>query len=125
MSRQHELFRKGMFEGLFDIKNDRRLSIYLYRAAIVIWGLYLLAGAPVLLKMAEYRTPLGLLSALMLVLSFAAHMVYEYVHHRAAYQLKKKWLFIGTIFAAVLIYVMEFGAPSLPQLWIKVLTLLD
>lgn len=110
-----------MFEGLFNIKNDRRLSVYLYRSGLLAWAAYLLAGAPALSGFAEYRNEIGLLSGLMLILAFAAHMVYESVHHKQAYHLKKKWLFIGTIFVTVLVYVMEFGAPSLPQLWIKLL----
>ncbi len=111
-----------MFEGLFDIKNDRRLSIFLYRSGLLTWGAYLLAGAPVLFSIAEYRNLIGLLSGLLLILAFAAHMVYESVHHKPAYQQKKKWLLIGTVFVSVLVYVMEFGAPSLPQLWVKILT---
>lgn len=114
-----------MFEGFFDIKNDRRLSIYLYRTGMLVWCLYLLAGLPELFRLAAYRNHIGLLSAILLILAFAAHMVYESVHHKMAYHLKKKWLFIGTIFAGVLIYVMEFGAPSLAQVWIKIIGLFD
>ncbi len=110
-----------MFEGLFDIKNDRRLSVYLYRSGVLAWCLYLFAGAPALSILSEYRNHIGVLSGLTLILAFGTHMVYESVHHKSAYQQKKKWLFIGTIFAGVLVYVMEFGAPSLPQLWIKLL----
>ncbi len=111
-----------MFEGLFDIKNDRRLSIFLYRSGLMAWCAYLLAGAPVLVSIVEYRSLIGLFSGLLLILAFAAHMVYESVHHKSAYQQKKKWLLIGTVFVSVLVYVMEFGAPSLPQLWVKILT---
>ncbi|GAA4441676.1 hypothetical protein GCM10023091_27300 [Ravibacter arvi] len=113
-----------MFEGLFDIKNDRRLSIYLYRSGMLIWCLYLVAGSPSLIILAEYRDVIGVLSGLILILAFGTHMVYESVHHRTAYQQKKKWLLIGTVFVSVLVYVMAFGAPSLPQLWLKILQLL-
>lgn len=111
-----------MFEGLFNIKNDRRLSIYLYRLGLLTWCVYLLAGAPSFRLLAGYRNDIGLISGLMLILAFGAHMVYESVHHKVAYQQKKKWLLIGTVFVAVLVYVMEFGAPSLPQLWVKLLS---
>ena len=111
-----------MFEGLFDIKNDRRLSILLYRSGLLTWSAYLLAGAPFLFAISEYRNLIGILSGLLLILAFAAHMVYESVHNKSAFQQKKKWLLIGTVFVSVLVYVMEFGAPSLPQLWIKILT---
>src|SRR5690606_37363228 len=98
---------KGMFEGLFDIRNDRRLSIYLYRAGLLTWCLYLPGGTDRLLLLSEYRNTVGLLSGLLLILAFVAHMAYESVHHKAAYHTKKKWLLIGTVFIAVLVYVME------------------
>lgn len=107
-----------MFEGIFNIRNDRRLSIYLYRAGLLIWCLYLLGGAPQLTFLVQNRNSIGILSGLLLILAFGMHMVYESVHHKAAYQLKKKWFFIGTIFISVLVYVSEFGAPSLPKIWI-------
>lgn len=110
-----------MFEGLFNIRNDRRLSIYLYRAGLLIWCLYLLGGAPNITVLAENRNIIGILSALLLVLAFGTHLAYESAHHKAAYQQKKKWLVIGTIFIFVLVYVMEFGAPSLHEVWIKLL----
>lgn len=114
-------FHIVMFEGLFNIRNDRRLSIYLYRGGLLIWCLYLLGGAPNITVLAENRNIIGLLSGLLLILAFCTHMVYESTHHKAAYQQKKKWLFIGTIFIFVLVYVMEFGTPSFHQVWIKIL----
>jgi hypothetical protein len=114
-----------MFDGIFDIKNDRRLSIYLYRFGMLVWCLYLVAGMPALTYLAAYRNSIGLFSALLLVMAFLAHMAFESTHHKAAYHQKRKWLFIGTIFACVWVYVMEFGAPSFPLLWVKLLELLN
>lgn len=113
-----------MFEGIFNIRNDRRLSIYLYRLGLLIWCLYLLGGAPQLTFLAQHRNWVGVISGLVMILAFGTHMVYESVHHKAAYHLKKKWFFIGTIFVSVWVYVKEFGAPSLHQVWIKVMDFL-
>ncbi|WP_409014256.1 hypothetical protein [Dyadobacter sp. NIV53] len=48
-----------MLEGLFDIKNDKRLSMYLYRMGFSMWLMYLVLGAPAMRTYAHYRTDCG------------------------------------------------------------------
>lgn len=97
-----------MLEGLFDIKNDRRLSVYLYRMGFGMWLLYLILGAPALHAYAHYRQDCGVLSFAMMIFSFSASMVYDYFHHHDQYEIKKKWLFISYIVLAGVIYFIEF-----------------
>lgn len=96
-----------MLEGLFDIKNDRRLSQYLYRMGFAMWLLYLVLGSPLLKTYMHYRSDVGVLCILLMVISFSASMVYEYFHNYEAYQQKKKWLIISYVFLAVVIYFIE------------------
>lgn len=96
-----------MFEGLFDIKNDRRLSIYLYRLGFAMWLVYLVIGAPALRVFHHYRTGAGILCMLLMIAGFSASMVYEYFHNYEVYQQKKKWLIISYLFLAGLIYFIE------------------
>jgi hypothetical protein len=97
-----------MFEGIFDIKNDRRLSVYLYRMGFCMWLLYLVLGAPALFAYKHYRSDCGVLSAMLMVVGFSASMVYEYVHHPSLYEQKKKWLVGSYLFLAGLLYFLEF-----------------
>ncbi len=110
-----------MFEGLFDIKNDRRLSVYLYRSGVACWLLYLVAGSPLLGALAAYRNEIGVFSALLMITGFTASMVFEYIHHRALYEQKKKWLFASYVFLGFLLYFLEFKGTSLPQFWMQFL----
>lgn len=111
-----------MFEGLFDIKNDRRLSVYLYRMGFGMWLMYLVLGAPALASYHHYRTDCGVLSMMMMVVGFSASMVYEYFHHPQVYEQKKKWLFASYLFLAAIIYFLEFKdktfTPDLDWTWL-------
>jgi hypothetical protein len=97
-----------MLEGLFDIKNDRRLSVYLYRAGFGMWLMYLVLGAPALHVYKHYRQDCGILCFVLMIFGFTASMVYDYFHHRDQYEVKKKWLFISYVILAGIIYFVEF-----------------
>ncbi|CAG4991527.1 hypothetical protein DYBT9275_00772 [Dyadobacter sp. CECT 9275] len=97
-----------MLEGLFDIKNDRRLGMYLYRMGFGMWLLYLVLGAPAMRTYLHYRTDCGVLSFALMVISFSIAMVYDYFHNPVAYETKKKWLFISYVVLAGVIYFLEF-----------------
>ena len=95
-------------EGIFDIKNDRRLSMYLYRMGFGMWLMYLVLGAPALHTYTHYRQNCGLLSFVLMIFGFTASMVYDYFHHHDQYETKKKWLFISYVILAGIIYFLEF-----------------
>lgn len=97
-----------MLDQLFDIKNDRRLSVYLYRLGFGAWLLYLILGAPAMHGYAHYRSECGVLCFALMIIGFSAAMVYEYFHEREAFEQKKKWLFISYVILAAIIYFLEF-----------------
>lgn len=97
-----------MLEGLFDIKNDKRLSMYLYRMGFGMWLMYLVLGAPALRSYLQYRTNCGVLCFVLMITGFSASMVYDYFHQRDAYEQKKKWLFFSYMILAAIIYFLEF-----------------
>jgi surface polysaccharide O-acyltransferase-like enzyme len=106
-----------MFAGIFDIKNDRRLSVYLYRMGFGMWLLYLIIGAPALRAYRHYRTDVGILCILLMVIGFSASMVYEYFHNYEVYQQKKKWLIISYLFLASVIYFIELRTHTFNWDW--------
>ncbi|RIV25539.1 hypothetical protein DYU11_09595 [Fibrisoma montanum] len=93
-------------EDLFDLKNDRRLSVYLYRAGFGCWLLYILSGAHFLHALRMYRTDFGIFSFFLMVLGLSASMIYDYHHHPAEFEQKKKWLAVGYLVLAGLIYFL-------------------
>lgn len=97
-----------MLEELFDIKNDRRLSMYLYRLGFGVWLMYLVLGAPAVRAYAHYRTDCGILCFVLMIFGFTASMVFDYFHQREAFEQKKKWLFISYVLLAAAIYILEF-----------------
>ena len=103
-------------DDLFDLKNDPRLSVYLYRAGFVCWLLYIMAGAPIMAGLRLYRTDLGILSFSMMLAALTTSMVYDYYHNNALFAQKKKWLAIGYCLLAGLIYFVVMGhkSPALP-----------
>lgn len=106
-----------MLEHLFDIKNDRRLSMYLYRMGFGMWLMYLVLGAPALHAYKQYRTDCGVFSFVLMIAGFSAAMVYDYFHNREAYEYKKKWLFVSYLILALVVYFIEFQhLGSLPDL---------
>jgi len=92
-------------EDLFDIKNDRRLSVYLYRSGFGCWLLYIVSGARFLHELTMYRTDFGIFSFFLMVMGLSTSMVYDYYHHPAEFDVKKKWLIISYMVLAVLVYV--------------------
>ena len=97
-----------MLEGLFDIKNDRRLSMYLYRMGFGMWLMYLVLGAPAMSAYAQYRTDCGIFCFILMIVGFSASMVYDYFHNKEAYEQKRKWLFMSYIILAGIIYFFVF-----------------
>lgn len=110
-----------MFEGLLDIKNDRRLSVYLYRMGFGFWLLYLALGAPALHTYHHYRPDAGVLCIVLMVVGFSASMVYEYFHNRPLYEQKKIWLAISHLVLAAAIYMIEFKGYSSQLHWTNLL----
>lgn len=103
-----------MLDQLFDIKNDRRLSMYLYRLGFGMWLLYLVLGAPAMRAYAHYRSECGILCFALMIIGFSAAMVYDYFNQRDAFEQKKKWLFISYVILAGVIYFMEFDGKGNP-----------
>ena len=106
-----------MFAGLFDIKNDRRLSMYLYRMGFGMWLLYLVLGAPALHMYKHYRQEAGVMCIILMVVGFSASMVFEYFHNHELYTQKKKWLLISYALLAVIIYFLEFKEKGIRVDW--------
>ncbi|GAB3270175.1 hypothetical protein GCM10027347_40690 [Larkinella harenae] len=94
-----------MSDKLFDLKNDRRLSVYLYRAGFGFWLLYILMGARFMQELVVYRTDCALFSFFLMVMALSASMYYDYHHHPAEFEQKKKWLVIMYLILAGLVYV--------------------
>jgi hypothetical protein len=89
---------------LFDVKNDRRLSVYMYRLGFALWLLYILMGAPFLHHYAAYRTDCALLCGFCMVTAVSASLFYDYHHHPAEFEQKKKWLIVGYAVLAAGLY---------------------
>lgn len=94
-----------MSDKLFDLKNDRRLSAYLYRAGFGCWLLYIVMGARFMQGFVAYRTDCAIFSFFLMVIALSASMYYDYHHHPAEFDQKKKWLVIMYLVLAALVYV--------------------
>lgn len=103
-------------EDLFDLKNDRRLSMYLYRAGFGCWLLYIVSGARFMQSMRMYRTDFGVFAFFLMVLGLSASMIYDYYHNPAEFDQKKKWLAFSYLVLAGLIYffILHKGPVALP-----------
>ena len=91
-------------DDIFDLKNDRRLSVYLYRAGFGCWLLYIVSGARFLQSLSLYRTDFGVFAFFLMVVGLSASMVYDYYHQPAEFAQKKKWLAISYLILAGLVY---------------------
>jgi hypothetical protein len=103
-----------MSDKLFDIKNDRRLSVYLYRMGFGFWLLYILLGASFLQSYVVYRLHCGLCCAFSMLLGLSAAMYYDYYHHPAEFEQKRKWLIISYLIFGGLIYFLILKDKPLP-----------
>lgn len=92
-------------DDLFDLKNDRRLSVYLYRTGFGCWLLYIMSGARFMHSVSMYRTDFGVFAFFLMVMGMSASMIYDYYHHPAEFAQKKKWLAFSYLVLAALIYV--------------------
>jgi len=91
-------------DDLFDLKNDRRLSVYLYRAGFGSWLLYIVSGARFMQSVRMYRTDFGVFAFFLMVMGLSASMIYDYYHHPTEFAQKKKWLAFSYVALAALIY---------------------
>ena len=91
-------------DDIFDLKNDRRLSVYLYRAGFGAWLLYIVSGARFMQSVQIYRTDFGVLSFFLMVMGLSASMIYDYYHNPTEFAQKKKWLAISYLVLGGLIY---------------------
>ena len=91
-------------DDLFDLKNDRRLSVYLYRAGFGAWLLYIVSGARFMQSLHLYRSDFGVFSFFLIVMGLSASMIYDYYHHPAEFAQKKKWLAFSYLVLAALVY---------------------
>lgn len=108
-----------MSENFFDAKNDRRLSVYLYRLGFGLWLAYILLGARFMQEYAMYRTHCALLCAFMMVAGLSASLYHDYHHDYAEFEKKKKLLILSYLLLAGLLYFFVFKdsdfSLSLPQ----------
>lgn len=93
-----------MSDKLFDFKNDRRLSVYFYRMGFALWLLYILLGASFLHEFIKYRTHCALMCGFFMVFGLTASLYYDYYHHQAEFEQKKKWLIISYMILFGLLY---------------------
>ncbi len=91
-------------DDLFDLKNDRRLSVYLYRAGFGCWLLYIVSGARFMQPFSLYRTDFGVFAFFLMVAGLSASMVYDYYHQPVEFAQKKKWLAMSYVVLAGLVY---------------------
>ena len=108
-------------DDLFNLKNDRRLSVYLYRAGFGAWLLYIVSGARFMHSLSTYRTDFGVFAFFLMVMGLSASMIYDYYHHPAEFEQKKKWLAFSYVVLAGLIYffILHNEGFSLPHLFGK------
>ncbi|GAB3504197.1 hypothetical protein GCM10027341_34180 [Spirosoma knui] len=106
-------------DDLFDLKNDRRLSVYLYRAGFGAWLLYIVSGARFMQSVSMYRTDFGVFSFFLMVMGLSASMIYDYHHHPVEFAQKKKWLAVSYLVLAALVYffILHNEPIALPQLF--------
>lgn len=96
-------------DDLLDIKNDRRLSVYFYRAGFGGWLLYIVSGAKFMHAVREYRTDFGVFAFFLMVMGMSASLYYDYHHNPAEFGQKKNWLIISYAVLAALIYFFVLG----------------
>ncbi|GAB3551727.1 hypothetical protein [Spirosoma fluminis] len=106
-------------DDLFDLKNDRRLSVYLYRAGFGAWLLYIVSGARFMQSVSMYRTDFGVFSFFLMVMGLSASMIYDYHHHPVEFAQKKKWLAVSYLVLGALVYffILHNEPIALPQLF--------
>lgn len=95
-----------MSDKLFDIKNDRRLSVYLYRTGFGLWLLYIFLGAGFLHEFIMYRTYCAVICVFCMVSGLSASMYYDYYHNHEEFEHRKKWLLLSYLLLAGVIYFL-------------------
>lgn len=104
-------------DDLFDLKNDRRLSVYLYRAGFGAWLFYIVSGARFMQSVSTYRTDFGVFSFFLMVMGLSASMIYDYYHHPIEFEQKKKWLAFSYLVLVGLIYffILQNESVAIPK----------
>jgi hypothetical protein len=95
-----------MSDKIFDIKNDRRLSQYLYRAGFGLWLMYILMGSSLLQQYAIYRNSVAILCAFTMMIGLFASLIFDYHHDYPEFERRSKWLIFSLAFIALLIYLV-------------------
>jgi hypothetical protein len=94
-----------MSDNIFDIKNDRRLSQYLYKTGFGLWLVYISMGGSLLKQYALYRQEVALGCAFMMVSGLVASLVFDYHHDYKEFVKKFKYLIISTLALFLFIYI--------------------
>lgn len=97
-----------MFDGIFDIKNDQRLSTYLYRSGFVLWLTYVVLIAPALHAYVHYRIETGIAAALFIVAGFFTSMVFDFYHQPGLFRAKRLMVAFYFVFGAIFLIWSQF-----------------
>ncbi len=98
-----------MSVNIFDIKNDRRLSQYLYKTGFGLWLLYILMGSTLLKQYAAHRPEVAMGCGFMMITGLIASLVFDYYHNYKEFQKKIKYLVISllVIFFLIRIFILR------------------
>ncbi len=95
-----------MEDNIFDIKNDRRLSQYLYKTGFGLWLLYILMGSSLLSQYAFYRQEVAFGCGFMMLSALSASLVFDYYHAHKEFEVRFILLIVSTL--AILLGVYFF-----------------
>jgi hypothetical protein len=93
-----------MSDNIFDIKNDRRLSQYLYRTGFGLWLLYILMGSSLLHQYAFHRQEVALGCGFMMISGLVASLVFDYYHDYKEFERRFIFLIISILVVFMWLY---------------------
>jgi cell division protein FtsW (lipid II flippase) len=108
-----------MSDNIFDIKNDRRLSQYLYRTGFGLWLVYILMGSSLLNQYAIHRSEVALGCFFMMVSGLLASLVFDYYHDHSVFKQRLKWLIISVLCIVLVLYLVIQSEAIAPQQWLR------
>jgi cell division protein FtsW (lipid II flippase) len=108
-----------MSDNIFDIKNDRRLSQYLYRTGFGLWLLYILMGSSLLNQYAVHRQEVALGCGFMMVSGLIASLVFDYYHDHIAFKQRLKWLIISVLCIVLVLYLASQSEAITVERWLR------
>ncbi len=94
-----------MADNIFDIKNDRRLSQYLYKTGFGLWLVYILMGSSLLKQYAAHRSEVAMGCGFMMVTGLIASLIFDYYHNYKAFENRFKWLIVSTLIVFLIVYI--------------------